>query len=150
MPIRPENRARYPKDWPAVSARIRGRAGNCCEECGVENGALGGREPGGVWHDAIPTGDNGLRLTWPKPGEYGWCKGFNTHRLRIIRIVLTVAHLNHTPEDCRDENLRALCQRCHLRYDAAEKARGRKAETARHGRDSECLARGSSKGSRKR
>lgn len=33
------------------------------------------------------------------------------------KIVLTVAHLNHTPEDCRDENLKAMCQRCHLRYD---------------------------------
>lgn len=32
-------------------------------------------------------------------------------------LVLTVAHLNHTPEDCRRENLRALCARCHLRYD---------------------------------
>jgi len=27
------------------------------------------------------------------------------------------------PEDCRDVNLAALCQRCHLRYDAPEKAR---------------------------
>jgi len=31
--------------------------------------------------------------------------------------VLTVAHLNHEPLDVRDENLKALCQRCHLRYD---------------------------------
>jgi hypothetical protein len=37
-----------------------------------------------------------------------WAKG---------KVVLTVAHLNHTPEDCRDENLKAMCQRCHLRYD---------------------------------
>jgi hypothetical protein len=32
-------------------------------------------------------------------------------------VMLTVAHLNHQPEDCRDENLKAMCQRCHLRYD---------------------------------
>jgi hypothetical protein len=32
-------------------------------------------------------------------------------------VMLTVAHLNHTPADCRDENLKAMCQRCHLRYD---------------------------------
>jgi hypothetical protein len=31
--------------------------------------------------------------------------------------VLTVAHLNHDPQDNRDENLKAMCQRCHLRYD---------------------------------
>jgi len=32
-------------------------------------------------------------------------------------VVLTVAHLNHTPEDCGDDNLRAMCQGCHLHYD---------------------------------
>lgn len=33
------------------------------------------------------------------------------------RVVLTVAHLNHTPEDCDDNNLKAMCQGCHLHYD---------------------------------
>ena len=33
------------------------------------------------------------------------------------RIVLTVAHLDHQPENCSDSNLKAMCQRCHLRYD---------------------------------
>ena len=37
---------------------------------------------------------------------------------RLIVIVLTVAHLNHEPEDCRPENLAAMCQRHHLAYDA--------------------------------
>lgn len=32
-------------------------------------------------------------------------------------VVLTVAHLDHQPEHCADDNLRALCQRCHNRYD---------------------------------
>lgn len=32
-------------------------------------------------------------------------------------VVLTVAHLDHQPENCADDNLRALCQRCHNRYD---------------------------------
>lgn len=34
------------------------------------------------------------------------------------RRVLTVAHLDHTPENCARDNLRALCSVCHLRYDA--------------------------------
>jgi hypothetical protein len=34
-----------------------------------------------------------------------------------FKVILTVVHLNHRPEDCREENLKALCQRCHLRYD---------------------------------
>jgi hypothetical protein len=32
-------------------------------------------------------------------------------------VVLTVAHLDHTPEHCDDGNLKAMCQGCHLHYD---------------------------------
>lgn len=127
MPIRPENKARYPKDWPAISARIRLRAGNKCEECGVENYALGGRNKSGDWLAAWPIGTDGLRTTWPQPGEWAWCGDEETQgkaHLRIVRIVLTVAHLNHTPEDCADDNLRCWCQRCHNRYDVAHRRKG--------------------------
>ena len=51
-----------------------------------------------------------------KPGE-----PFDTHRN-----TLTVAHLNHRPEDIRLENLKALCAPCHLRYDAGHHAETRK------------------------
>lgn len=51
-----------------------------------------------------------------KPGE-----PFDTHRR-----TLTVAHLNHEPEDCLDENLKAMCAPCHLKYDAAHHAETRK------------------------
>jgi len=119
MPIRPENRTRYPKDWPAISASIRARAGNRCEQCGVANGALGGRTPDGAWHPAWPVGEKLLHMEWPKPGTR-WACGKDSKRpieLRIIRIVLTVAHLDHQPENCDPSNLRAWCQRCHLHYD---------------------------------
>ncbi|MDO5329029.1 MAG: HNH endonuclease signature motif containing protein [Coriobacteriia bacterium] len=33
------------------------------------------------------------------------------------KVVLTIAHLDHVPENCDPENLRALCQRCHNKYD---------------------------------
>lgn len=49
-------------------------------------------------------------------------------------VILTVAHLNHTPTDCRPENLRAMCQRCHLSYDRprhlAKQAANRRARKA--------------------
>jgi hypothetical protein len=39
MPIRPENRARYPKDWDLRSRFVRFvRARNRCEWCGATNG----------------------------------------------------------------------------------------------------------------
>jgi hypothetical protein len=114
MPIRPENLSRYPADWKAISLRIRSeRAGNRCEECGVENHAIGGRLADGTFMPAIGN---------PSLGEMAQCEGGET--LRIIRIVLTVAHLDHQPENCADENLRALCQRCHIRHDAKMKAEG--------------------------
>jgi hypothetical protein len=91
MPIRPENKARYPKDWKAISARIRERAGQRCEcegECG--RGTHWGRCPNLNGEPAYGTGS---------------------------KVVLTTAHLNHTPEDCSDANLKAMCQGCHLHYD---------------------------------
>lgn len=42
--------------------------------------------------------------------------------LRMTDIVLTIAHLEHVPENCSPENLRAWCQRCLLRYDAKHHA----------------------------
>lgn len=102
MPIRPENRDRYPDNWDAISDRIRFvRARSRCEchgECGTRH---------------APT-VNGRRCD-RRHGQYVGSGG-------RTRIVLTVAHLNHEPEDCRDANLRAMCQGCHLRYDAAHHA----------------------------
>lgn len=38
------------------------------------------------------------------------------------QVVLTVAHMNHDKGDNDPANLRALCQRCHLNWDAAHHA----------------------------
>lgn len=128
MPIRPENKNRYPKDWPSIAAAIRERAGHCCEDCGVRNYALGGRDSDGRWCEVVPKGTNGLGLDWPVPGEWAWCSLNGESRfLRIVKIVLTAAHLDHTPENCAPSNLKALCQRCHNLYDASMRRAGIKA-----------------------
>ena len=49
------------------------------------------------------------------------------------KVVLTVAHLNHDTRDNEPSNLRALCQRCHLRWDAKHHQRNA-AETRRQKR----------------
>jgi hypothetical protein len=36
---------------------------------------------------------------------------------KIGRFTLTVAHLDHTPENCGADNLRAWCSVCHCRND---------------------------------
>lgn len=33
-------------------------------------------------------------------------------------VVITVGHRDHNPANCKDANLAAWCQRCHLTYDA--------------------------------
>jgi hypothetical protein len=105
MPIRPEDRERYPADWPAISARIRHeRAGDRCEctgQCG---------KPHAARCEAV----NGQAS--PYTGSL---------------VVLTTMHLDHNPENCDEANLLAGCQRCHLAYDAAHHAETRRAARAR-------------------
>lgn len=92
MPIRPEERHRYPPDWSTISAAIRfGRAGGRCEcwgDCGFDHRG----------RCLAVHGD-------PAP-------------LSGRPVVLTTAHLDHVPENVERGNLRAWCQRCHLAYDA--------------------------------
>jgi hypothetical protein len=91
MPIRPENRARYPKDWKAISLEVRRAADWRCEGSPAYPDC---RAPNGEPH--------------PETGS---------------KVVLTVAHLDHVPENVGEPgerpNLKAWCQRCHLTYDAA-------------------------------
>lgn len=137
MPIRKENRGRYPKNWKSeIVPAIRARSGNRCEctgqcgrmhaplapdlgeplyqsgRCEAHNGDVGYHGPTGRWHD------------WPghERGELMEVDRFGT-AYRCIKVVLTVMHLNHQPNDCRDENLLHGCQGCHLRYDAPRKHR---------------------------
>lgn len=54
--------------------------------------------------------------------EFCGAENYKPHPVTNSKVILTVAHLNHTPMDCRDENLKALCQKCHLTYDAQHHA----------------------------
>lgn len=132
MPIRPENRARYPRNWKLISAETRAKAGNRCEgspdypDCRAPNRTLG------YWRDAVfvPM-PRSLREAGAKKGDQIACSDGTT--IKIIEIVLTVAHLDHTPENVKPENLRAWCQRCHLHYDRHHHAETRE-RTKREGK----------------
>jgi 5-methylcytosine-specific restriction endonuclease McrA len=100
----PMNRGLYPANWDEISRRIRERDGQKCKECGVKNGAVGCRDQDGNFYTEEEIDRDGIA-----PGAILG---------KVIKIVLTVAHLNNTPMDCRDENLKSLCQRCHLKLDA--------------------------------
>ncbi len=117
MPIKPENMALYPggstksPEWMAIRAFIRARAGDCCEECGVRNGAHGARSLlTDEWQDsaddlvtfALFDAETGATAYW---------------YAAAIRIVCTVAHVDHDVTNNHETNLRFWCQRCHNRHD---------------------------------
>lgn len=116
MPISLENKSRYPSDWKQIRSKILERAGNKCEICGVANyeliyrGVYRGKT---CWQDmegnifAYPSGE--------KIGENYVGSVGNEGKLTFV--VLTIAHLDHTPENNDPANLKALCQKCHLGYD---------------------------------
>ncbi len=37
--------------------------------------------------------------------------------MKRIKIILTIAHLDHNRDNNKFDNLKALCQRCHLNHD---------------------------------
>jgi hypothetical protein len=124
MPIKPENRSRYPANWNEIRAAILARAGDCCEQCRVPNGKRIARGAG-LFENTfqIDTADvfdaeTGEHIARVRMGEY--------QVKNMVTIVLTIAHLDHQPENCDPANLRALCQMHHLRHDAKHHA-----ETAR-------------------
>jgi hypothetical protein len=121
----------YPPDWlSTIRPRILARDGNRCKFCNVPNGADVQRSQRG--HYMLPNGEafdgsTGALLagesdTWPPE--------------RKVRIVLTIAHLDHALVNHTDENLAALCQQCHLRYDKATTA-PKAAYTRKYGRATE-------------
>lgn len=134
----PVDYKKYPADWKEISLKIRKRAGGKCEcagECGsthhkrcnAPNGEWIWRDGGQWWRlSSFPATSERVVI-----GIAPW----GTWTRKKVKVILTVAHLNHTPSDCRDENLKAMCQFCHLNYDiehhkknSAETRRRRKVE----------------------
>lgn len=99
MPIKPENKKLYPKNWKQISEYIRFvRAENRCENCGAIN------------------------HSWLHQHTRKHCLPEEDF---AVKIVLTVAHLDHDPTNNDHSNLMALCQKCHNSYDATHRANTR-------------------------
>lgn len=99
MPIKPENKHLYPPNWPEISKFIRfQRAGGKCEQCGLPNYAHVNKHT--------------RELCLPDEPD-------------AIQIILTVAHLDHDPRNNDYANLKAMCQRCHNRYDIGHRKQTR-------------------------
>lgn len=123
----PMDRSKYPDNWEEISSRIRHeRAQDRCEECGVPNHAVIVRSDIDAAYYLICDLESG----WFK-----WPSGEGVHELpdeyamnSFVEVVLTVHHIGvpkpdgspgdpNDKMDSREENLIALCQRCHLLAD---------------------------------
>ena len=113
----------YPDNWfTEIRPRILKRDNNCCKKCGLKNYDIIKRE----------------KTFYRYPCQTDWdmihsriknCHSNMSESLKyhgFVKIVLTIAHLNHDTTDNRDENLAALCQKCHNNYDKHYRAKNRK------------------------
>jgi len=126
----PMDRSKYPANWDQISRRIRfERAEGLCEKCGVPHSAL--RAENGQWWLLEDLQD---LWEWPEMDEDDAAMVLDKGPLTVV--ILTTAHLgiakpDGTPGDkadtmhCREENLAALCQKCHLNFDRDQHIKNR-------------------------
>ncbi|OUC11582.1 MAG: hypothetical protein B0A82_26885 [Alkalinema sp. CACIAM 70d] len=125
----PMDRTLYPRDWDTIARSIKDAANWTCVECGRPC-----RRPGESDFELcdriaehFPQWEDDLAVTIDDE-EMG-----PIDVLKLGRFTLTVAHLNHIPQDCRPENLRALCAPCHCRMDLKAMATKRRLKAERLG-----------------
>ena len=113
----------YPKNWKTeIRPRILKRADNKCEECNIKNYSVGYRNVKGLFfhveelYERVDNND-------PLPDLINFDK-------KPLKIVLTIAHMDHDLGNNYDTNLKALCQRCHLLHDKKQHAETRKKNQA--------------------
>ena len=120
MPI---DYSKYPPNWKTeIVPRILLRADNRCEICGLENKSI-------VYglKFQIQTGSErryGIRTIWFRDiRDAEKVENIARGLIYRVQVILTVAHLDHDElnHDVKDERLKAMCQYCHLNYDAKEK-----------------------------
>lgn len=100
----PMDRSLYPSSWDEIARTIKNQVLWNCQACDRPC-----RKPGETMAD------------FAKRLPEVWLPSFKE---KPGRFVLTVAHLDHVPQNCDRSNLRAWCAPCHCRYDL--KAMGQK------------------------
>jgi len=104
-------KSRYPATWPEISRRVKERAGQRCEECGIAAGALRKNIKGQYFREVLTCAHLGTPYPDGTP-----CPKENTM-------------------DFRPENLACLCVACHLLYDMADHVATRRATLIQRKRD---------------
>ena len=122
MPI---DYSKYPPNWKSeIRPAILKRADNRCEFCGVANykevirGEWFGVECYQCTDGYIYDAKNSKVIDQTYLGEV-----HPTNKL--IKVVLTIAHIDHDIKNNSFWNLKALCQRCHNRHDVVHRKKNK-------------------------
>jgi hypothetical protein len=121
----PMDKSRYPDDWDAIALAKKEKADWTCEQCDKPC-----QRPGESIFDLV----HRLSDHWVEE-----LSGENRHGEPVFkkqRFCLTVAHMDQNPANNADENLRALCCPCHLKYDHQYLSANRSAKLERQGQTS--------------
>ncbi len=118
---------KYPKTWKTeIVPRILRRSNNKCEICRIYNHSF-------AYSFQLNIKTVGLKSQTVYKRKTFWVNGLSDVirfkkfgkiiNLKQVKVVLTVAHLDHDADnhDVSDDRLKAMCQYCHLNYDAQMK-----------------------------
>lgn len=107
----PMDRKLYPANWDEIARQIKESVNWTCEGCDRPC-----RKPGETDQDLI---DRIALTEWSRDlfSEVSDDEHGLVQVPKLNRFTLTVAHLDHIPENCDRSNLRAWCSVCHCRYD---------------------------------
>jgi hypothetical protein len=112
MPI---NYRDYPANWKTeIRPAILKRADNKCENCGVPINSLIIRFWDDTW-EVLYDKENLDKMYDAAKEILKTAMAFIN--IKCTKIVLTIAHLDHDVTNNDHNNLKALCQKCHLSYD---------------------------------
>lgn len=102
---------KYHPEWKTkIRPDILERANNCCEVCGVPNYAIIHRVDG----------------NWILAPEGHMADAMALDGIKFVKIILTIAHLDHDITHNEYSNLKAMCQKCHNSYDTEYRKGNRK------------------------
>lgn len=97
-----KNRDQYPENWEdTIRPEILKRDNYKCTICGVKHRSIGYYDHAGIFIEC-----DTFMQKWARD------QGYNVNKIH-----LQIAHLNHAKNDCRPENLKSMCPKCHLNND---------------------------------
>lgn len=115
---------KYPPNWfTEIRPAVLERANNCCEHCGLENHSHVWSVPFDVRTVVDGKSRYKRKRIWFRVEADAIREASLVRDIKKVKVVLTIAHLDHDEENHNVElhRLAALCQICHIRYDADEK-----------------------------